>query len=135
MKSAVFSMNKQKNSDLDHYLLENIMWEKTLEFYLQQNAFLKTRLSQVLDDSNDNNFVTLAEKFQTYFLHNDDCIKDLQSDIYSMQRLVKNGITGMTLDEQKLSDKHVKLRNEIGHFEKKFLELKKDFNYYIEPML
>jgi hypothetical protein len=132
---ATSKMNKTKNSELDQYLLENIMWERTLEFYSQQNAFLKTRLSISLDNSNDKEFVNLAEKFQASFINNDESIKEIQRDIDSIQRIVKNGITGMQIDGHKLSQKHSKLRSEIRNFEKSFTELKQDFNYYIDPML
>ena len=51
----------------DQFLHEIQGWERALDYYLQENAFLKMRLSQVLDYNTDNNFTPLAEHFQTSF--------------------------------------------------------------------
>ena len=127
-------MSRIKVSEADQYIHENLTWERALDFYLQENAFLKTRLSHVLDSNADMDFVALAEHFQNSFIHNDECIKDLQSDILMMQRILKNLHTSQQ-DEKKIIQKHKKLQNEMGYFEKNFAALKNEFNQYLGSLL
>ena len=124
-------MSATKNTGVNHYLQENLAWERALDFYLQENAFLKTRLSEVLDNTMDNNFIAKAEYFQNGFIHNDDCLKDLKTDVIYLQRSLKDFIAGKYLDEKKLTLKYNKLNNEMGHFDKQFLALKAEFNQYL----
>lgn len=128
-------MSHIKISGMDQYLHENLTWDRALDFYLQENAFLKTRLSQVLDKNTDKNLVALAEQFQNRFIHNDEYMKDLQTDIVMLQRLLKNFITRPKPDENKIVQKHKKLRNEMGSFEKNFAKLIKEFNQFLTAIL
>ncbi|MEO8770920.1 MAG: hypothetical protein ABI402_12560 [Ferruginibacter sp.] len=121
-------MSRIKVKGYNQHLHENIMWERTLDFYLQQNAFLKTKLSQALDEMKGKQFLAEAEHFQNIFIQNDENIKDLQLDIDLLQRSLKDG----TVDEIKLENKHSLLNNEINNFEKNFAILKNDFNNYME---
>ena len=127
------AMNRLKVTGFEHYMHENIMWERTLDFYLQQNAFLKTKLSQALDEMTGKEFLSQAEYFQSSFIHNDECMKDLQKDIDNLQRLLKNGNT-ITSEESSFKLRHNKLRNEINNFEKKFTALKSEFNQYMNAI-
>lgn len=123
-------MSKIKVKGYDQHLHENIMWERTLDFYLQQNAFLKTKLSQALDGMKGKQFLNEAEHFQNIFIQNDENIKDLQLDIDLLQRSLKDG----TVDEVKLESKHSRLNNEVNNFEKNFAILKSDFGKYMESI-
>ncbi len=116
-----------KGNGFEQYWHENIMWERTLDFYLQQNAFLKTRLSQILDSTPDKQFLPKAEYFQTRFIQNDTSLKDMSVDIDILRRSMENGST----DEKKILLRHNKLNNEINNFEKNFAALKTEFNLYL----
>lgn len=102
------------------------MWERTLEFYLQQNAFLKIKLSQVLDGMKGKHFLSEAEHFHNAFIQNDENIKDLQNDIELLHGFMKDG----TMDAAKLESKYCKLNNELNNFEKNFSILRSDFRKY-----
>lgn len=128
-------MNRIKNAGVDQYLHENMTWQRTLDFYLQENSFLKTRLSQVLDDSTGDDLVAKAEHFQNSFINNDECIKDLQSDIILVQRSIKESLNGEHTDETKMIQKHKKLYNEMGNFEKNFAVLKNEFNQFLGSII
>ncbi|MDO9375173.1 MAG: hypothetical protein Q7T76_12190 [Ferruginibacter sp.] len=60
---------------------EDLQWARSLDFYLQENALLKLRLSQVLDLNPAQGFTAVAEHFQTSFIQLDECMKDLKKDI------------------------------------------------------
>ena len=89
----------------------------------------------MLDINPDKEFVAQAEHFQNSFVHNDECIKDMQADIIALQRLLKDASKGLTYDEQKITSKHRKLHNEMGYFEKNFAGLKNEFNQYLGSLL
>jgi hypothetical protein len=128
-------MSRIKISGKDHFLHENQTWSRALDFYLQENSYLKTRLSQVVDNITDKEFVTSAEQFQNNFIHNDECIKDLQKDVAALYKLIKISIAGAIIDEKKMVQQQNKLRNEIGYFEKDFAQLKNKFNQYMISFL
>ena len=78
-------MMPNKISGVDQFLHENLTWERALDFYLQENSYLKTRLSHVLDNNSDSDFITLAEHFQSSFIQNDENMKELKQDIIALQ--------------------------------------------------
>ena len=61
-------MASVKLSKPDQFHHENKTWRRLLDFFKQENSFLKTRLSEVLDKSTDKNFLALAEHFQNKFI-------------------------------------------------------------------
>lgn len=128
-------MSSIKISGVDQFLHENQTWDRALDFYLQENSYLKTRLSQVVDNNIDKEFVDLAEHFHNSFIHNDECIKDLQKDILALQVLLKKAIAGTQVDEKKMNLQQNKLRNEMGYFEKDFSKLRNEFNQYLMSLV
>ncbi len=104
-----------------------------LEFFKQENTFLKNRLSEVLDHSSDKNFLALAEQFQNKFILKDEYIDELRHDI-NVQNDNLHDNTGAP-DDNKLVKNQEKLRNEIEYFEKDFNLLKNEFNKYLSTVL
>ncbi|WP_462220940.1 hypothetical protein [Ferruginibacter sp.] len=123
-------------SKLDQYRFEYLTWERMLDFFKQENAFLKTRLSQVLDRKIDSEFLALAEQFQNQFIIKDDFIDELKHDINEMERAVKESTVAMKIvPDIKVENKHNKLRNEMEYLEKNFAQLKNEFNKYLVSVL
>ena len=123
-------------SKLDQYRFEHLTWERMLDFFKQENAFLKTRLSQVLDRKIDNEFLALAEQFQNQFIIKDDFIDELKHDINEMERAIKEStLTMKIVPDIKVENKHNKLRNEMEYLEKNFAQLKNEFNKYLVSVL
>lgn len=120
-------MENIKISGLDQFIHENLMWERALNFYKMENAFLKTRLSQVVDNNTDKDFVNLAEHFHNRFLFTDEYIKELSLDVRLQTDLIKKLAAGETLQEKAMS-RQQKLRTLMETFEKDILGLKNDFN-------
>jgi len=110
------------------YQHESNTWERLLDFFRQENAFLKNRLSEVLDSREDKSFVSTAEHFQNEFLLKDDYINELRRDIKEQQRQIKICLQDGIEINGKLLKKHEKLRNEIRYFENGFSDLKNEFN-------
>ena len=112
---------------------ENKTWRRLLDFFKQENSFLKNRLSEVLDHSTDKNFLALAEQFQNKFILKDEFIDELQHDINEQEMSLNN--TGENNVDIKLTRRQEKLRNEMEFFEKDFNNLKNEFNKYLSTTL
>lgn len=118
-----------KISKPDQFHHENKTWGRLLEFFKQENIFLKNRLSEVVDHSTDKEFLALAEQFQNKFIIKDEIIDELRHDI-NLQSvdLINNNDS---LVDSKLIKRQEKLRNEMEYFEKDFIQLKNEFNKYL----
>ncbi len=122
-----------KISRPEQFLHENKTWNRLLEFFKQENAFLKMRLAEVVDHRTDKEFLTLAEQFQNKFIIKDEYIDELRHDVNRQQQ-------GLNRKENELPDsdtlkKQEKLRNEMEYFEKDFTKLKNEFNKYLSSVL
>lgn len=129
----VYNMATVKISRPEQFLHENKTWNRLLEFFKQENAFLKTRLAEVVDHRTDKEFLTLAEQFQNKFIIKDEYIDELRHDV----NLQQQGLNKKE-DEQPDRDtlkKQEKLRNEMEYFEKDFTKLKNEFNKYLSSVL
>jgi len=104
-----------------------------LEFFKQENAFLKTRLSEVVDHRTDKEFLVLAETYQNKFIIKDNYIDELRHDI-NLQDQDLLRINSQEADH-KLIKRQEKLRNEMEYFEKDFNTLKNEFNKYLALVL
>ena len=125
-------MSDTKSSKGEQFHFENRTWERLLDFFKQENAFLKTRLAEVLDQSSDKRFLSLAEQFQNKFILKDEFIDELRHDINIQQRLLKeNYINPLSVPDKKIIKKQEKLRNEMAFLEKDFPQMKNEFIKYL----
>lgn len=121
-------MNVIKNSQLETYMQETLAWQRLLEFYKQENAFLKTRLSQVLDNNTEEGFVETAEYFNNHFVFADELIASLLKDTRQQKDMLEVSGRGDHGNDRIICKYQQKLRKEIEKFEKESATLKYDFN-------
>jgi hypothetical protein len=115
---------------------ENLTWERLLEFFKQENAFLKTRLSEVVDQLTDKDFLELAEHFQNVFIIKDEFIDELRHDINDHETLLKSILKSTDYKvDKKLIKRQEKLRNEMETLERDFTKDKNEFNKYLASVL
>lgn len=122
-----------KISTTEQFHHENKAWIRLLEFFKQENYFMKNRLSEVLDHNVDKGFLALAEQFQNKFILKDEYIDELRHDINKQDQLL-NDMAGLPVDN-KLTKTQGKLRNEMEYFERDFYTLKNEFNKYLHSVL
>lgn len=123
-------------SRLEHYCHEYLTWERMLDFFKQENAFLKTRLSQVVDKKTDKDFLAYAEHFQNQFIIKDEFIDELNHDVHEMQEVCNREMkVQKNYPDKKTESRHNKLRNEVEFLEKNFTQLKNEFNKYVLSVL
>jgi len=112
-----------QNDQIKH---EYTSWQRMLEFFRQENALLKYRLSDLVDNNEQSHFLSIAEYFQNELLLKDE----------ALNRLIKT-VSELYADLNKITDKDIpdelihrqkKLRKDISQFEKKFLDLSNEFN-------
>lgn len=117
-------MKSLKKTQFEH---EYNAWARKLEFFAQENALLKYRLSEMVDNSEGNNFLQMAEYFQNELLLKDEMLKKLIKDLQEFYDLLRRFKSGQKLSE-KITVNHNILRKDILQFEKKFLNLSDEFN-------
>jgi seryl-tRNA synthetase len=121
-------MTTIEEDKIEQFLYENLSWERLLDFFKQENSYLKTRLSKVLDGNTDKGFLVLAEHFQNKFIITDDFIDELEHDVNELRKKLKNETAS---GDEKVVKLQQKLRNEIEYLEKNFTDLKNEFNKYL----
>lgn len=126
-------MAQVKISRPEQFHHENNTWSRLLEFFKQENAFLKNRLAEVVDQRTDKEFLALAEQFQNKFILKDEYIDELRHDINAQYLQLVNSKD--SLEDGKLIKRQEKLRNEMEYFEKDFNKLKNEFNKYLSSVL
>src|SRR5690348_3220438 len=114
----MIKMNKPLNGQIKHELMS---WLRLTEFLRQENALLKYRLSELVDNSDDDNFLQIAEHFQNEFLLKDEALKSLIKDL--------SDYSDMVVKQERVSlIIHAKLRKKIHTFEEKYSRLSIEFN-------
>lgn len=110
-------------------------WRRLLEFFVLENSFLKTRLSEVVDQNNENSLINKAEYFHNEFLWKDDCFRDVLFDIQQQEKKIQVLQHNGNLPDAPTVKKQDRLRNEITYLEKAFALLKKSFNEYLLSLI
>ena len=122
--------HNEKLSKTEQFLQECAGWIRLLDFFQQENIYLKNRLSLVVDYKSETDFLPLAEQFQNQFISKDEFITEITQDVKKQQTM----LTGLTAEE-KLIKQQQKLRNEIEFLEKDFSTIKNQFNKFISSVL
>lgn len=117
-------MIRPVRNQLEH---EYNSWKRKLEFFKQENALLKYRLSEMVDSYEGANFLQMAEYFQNELLLKDEGLKKLTT---SVQEFVNEAeeVSNQERHEEELIAKQQDLRKKILKFEKTFLSLSNEFN-------
>lgn len=114
----------------EQYRHEFNTWKRTIDFFKQENAFLKNRLSKVVDVKSDKFFLAKAEQYQNQFIIQDEFMDELKHDIHVLDEIVEN-VENQLLSTKKIETKRTKIHNEMQYLEKNFTSIKNDFNDYL----
>ncbi len=117
-------MTRPVRNQLEH---EYNSWKRKLEFFKQENALLKYRLSEMVDSYEGTSFLQMAEYFQNELLLKDEGLNKLTT---SLQEFVNDGeeVRNQERYEEELIAKQNELRKKFLKFEKTFLSLSNEFN-------
>ena len=122
-------------SKSEQFLQECGGWIRLLDFFKQENSYLKTRLSFVVDHKAESDFLTLAEQFQNQFILKDEFITEITRDVKKQEYSLVETTTKKNPADEKLIKTQQKLRNEIEYLEKDFSSTRNEFNKFISSVL
>ncbi|MBL0356998.1 MAG: hypothetical protein IPP72_08985 [Chitinophagaceae bacterium] len=122
------SNKNERISKTEQFLQECAGWLRLLDFFKQENSYLKTRLSVVMDHKRDRDFLNEAEHYQNLFILKDEFINEIAKDAKMHEDKIKQALLHKRPLEDKLARQQQKLRNEVEHLEKEFTRMKNDFN-------
>ena len=130
--------NVHKNEKLnkaDQFLQECVGWLRLLDFLKQENSFLKTRLSSVVDYETNREFLNEAEQYQNLFLQRDEFINEIIKDAKAHQETISKILVLEKNIDERTNKQQQKLRNEVERLERDFTKMKNDFNKELYKLL
>lgn len=127
--------HNEKLSKTEQFLQECAGWIRLLDFFKQENIYLKNRLSFVVDHKAETDFLPLAEQFQNQFILKDEFITEISQDVKKQLAMLADTAEKKITEEEKLAKTQQKLRNEIEFLEKDFSSNKNQFNKFISSVL
>ena len=125
------------NNKYIQYKHENDTWLRTLDYFQQENIYLKNRLAQIAKTNINGNFLNDLEVFQTRFVDKDTVIAILRYDIALQNDLIESfdPISDQTDKGSRIIQNQNKLRDDMQQMEREFNRLKFDFNNYLSEAL
>ncbi len=106
---------------------ETRQWERALDYYKQENSYLKTWLSELVDNHSDEPFLAMAEYYNNRFVAADDHIKVFVQDLKKQIRQIAQVQQTLLIANVQVSSVQQQLRTEMEYFEKNMTELRVEF--------
>jgi len=125
-------MKKAKTIQFKH---ENETWLRTLDYFQQENIFLKNRLAQIAMNHISRGLLNNLEAYQNKFINKDALIALIRRDIAEQEQLLRKDLNEDDHLFEKIIAKQEKLRNDVQSMEREFTALKFDFNKYLGETL
>ena len=123
------------SSTLNQFQFEVHAWIRLIEFLIQENTYLKNRLSEVIDQIKDRENLALAEHFQNQFIVKDDIydhiMHDLKKQSYKWKEI--KSFSSKDLHED-LNKTRKNLSDQITFIERDHALLTKDYNTYLDAL-
>jgi hypothetical protein len=110
---------------------ESDTWKRLLLFMMDENIYLKNRISELLRNGVDKNLLTEVEAFQNRFIQEDELISLLRNDVAELDKILEmeKFEDGKLINLAKV--KGEKLRNNLVTAEKQLDNLKLEFNNFL----
>lgn len=120
------------NHKIKQFYHEIQTWERLLDFFKQESVYLKTQLSEVVDQLTGKEFLELAENFQNRLIIKDEFIDELRHDVNDLKINLKSLFcTIENKYDEKLIKKKEMLRNELENFKKEFTRDRIEFTKFL----
>ena len=121
---------------LEQYHHENMTWLRSIDFFRQENSFLKNRLAEVVDGTTDRDFLAQAEHFQNQFIIKDEFLDELRQDVQEQERDLTHRFRHQNFSpDSAMRDRQQQLRGQMHYLEKEFNSLRYEFNNYLSSTL
>ncbi|MEY2812197.1 MAG: hypothetical protein RI991_1192 [Bacteroidota bacterium] len=131
----MITQHLKDSSTLNQFQFEVHAWIRLIEFLIQENTYLKNRLSEVIDHIKDRENLALAEHFQNQFIVKDDVYDHIIHDLKKQSQKWK-GVTSITSKEVQddLSKIQKNLKDQLEFIERDHAVLTKDYNTYLASL-
>lgn len=116
---------------IEQFIYESEEWGRLLAFLRQENVFYKSRLADVVNNSEDEDVLLSAEKFQEDFLSQDRMIDFLYSELSKQANLLQKDIYVDGEIFRDVVQNQKKLRSDIQKAEAIFSKTKTEFAHYL----
>lgn len=116
---------------LEQFIYESEEWARLLVFLKQENVFYKSRLAEVVNNTEDEDVLLAAEKFQEDFLSQDRVIDFLSSELGKQTKLLVKDIYVDGEIFRNVVQNQKKLRSDIQKAEEIFSKTKTEFAHYL----
>lgn len=110
----------------NQFIQEHAEWDRRLEFITQENALLKYRLSEMVDVSEEKDFLKKAENFQNELLLKDEKLQKIIKELKILSMAFKE-----VKDPNEKADlilQHGDFRKRISKFAEEFIHFTNQFN-------
>ncbi len=106
------------------------MWKQSLNSRMEENVLLKNRLSDILLNNYDQNFLEEIEEFQTRFIKEDESINSLRRDVSDLDNLLYSKLFEDGKLEKSFDKKMEKLGKDIANSIARFRLLQSSFDNF-----
>lgn len=133
--TSLINMNSTDTAKLNQMHHEHQSWLRVVDFFEEENVYLKNRLAEVVYNNADKDFLALAERYQNLFIIKANFMEELRHDINEQEDIVKKAF--VTPHKYLTSDffsQHIKLQHDTRFLEKDFAKIRNEFNKYISEM-
>ena len=108
---------------------------RSLDFIQEEQAFIKRKLSSLLENLVMNDFIVWAEELQLQILNREAAVKLLLIDILVLKKGIKASKSANNLVESKLVAEYKKYKLQVVYLENEFIAWKSDVNERFEAAL
>ena len=105
---------------------------RSLDFIQEEQAFVKRKLSSLLENLVLNDFIIWAEDLQHQILNREAALRLLQNDILLLKKGVKASKSANNIVEAKLVTEYKKYKLQVVYLENEFITWKSNVNEKFE---
>jgi hypothetical protein len=110
---------------------ETDTWKRLLDFMMEENINLKTRLSDIIKEKFNKNALEELDDFQSNFIKEDELISLLRNEVAELDKLFSSEPFHGGEISKEIDNKLERLRNNIIIAERQFGKLNLEFNNYL----
>ena len=105
---------------------------RSLDFIQEEQAFVKRKLSSLLENFVINDFIIWAEELQIQILNREAAVRLLKLDVLQLKKGVKASKSANNIVEAKLVTEYKKYKLQVVYLENEFITWKSNVNEKFE---
>lgn len=106
-------------------------WKRMLSFMMEENVYLKNRLSEILADAGTSERLVEIEDFQSRFLRIDELIRILRNDVAELEQFISDQKEDAVSENPQIHSKLSRIRLNIPLVQRQEERMKADFNNFL----